>query len=305
MAHPLLQHPCMHSMHAIWPGVPLKSGGVGICICEGLVWDLKRETLKYLAADTQTLWEIMDKFSLDIWDECVNITCSTISALAFKIYKTNYLNNTKICQVKGIAHEIMRLAYFGGRTEVYTPKGLGLESFDINSSYPACMKKSMPVGQPVFSNDPDLNNYFGVVYAKIQTINWDDKNTAVNTKFADGGYDLEQSLPISIFITAYGRMLISDAINHVSHVQKKKVFMTDTDCIWMNAPLSPKFIGKELGLFKKEFSATESIFPAPKLYYAINKNGEEVKKGKGIKRGSLNREDYLALAEGKPVCWRE
>lgn len=417
---------------------------------EGLDWDLKKETLNYLSDDTRTLWEILNKFSLDIWNERVNITSSsTISALAFNIYKTNYLQitNANLSQVKGNAHENMRSAYFGGRTEVYTPKGFNLQSFDCNSIYPYCMLKPMPVDQPVFSNDTNLNNYFGVVYAKVQTIkynkypslpfrdpelgwllfplgnwegwycseelkyatesgiykveiicgykfkrgnnifkqyvekfygiksgtvkspmgaatsklllntlygrfgmsphktlttiipeeklanfinnhdvseyfplvpgfefvryspsgviNWDNKNSVINPKNADGSFNLEQSLPISIFITAYARILMSDVIKHVSEVAKKKIYMTDTDCIWINSNLSPEFIGKEIGKFQKEFSATEAIFPAPKLYYAINKDGLEVKKGKGLKRGSLNRTDYLTLGEGKHVFVEE
>jgi hypothetical protein len=98
---------------------------------------------------------------------------------------------------------------------------------------------------------------------------------------------------------------MSDVIYHVTHIQKKKVYMTDTDSIFLNSAISSKFIGKEIGKFKKEFSATEAIFPAPKLYYAVNSDGVEVKKGKGIKRGSLNRADYITLAEGKSVYVEE
>jgi hypothetical protein len=134
-----------------------------------------------------------------------------------------------------------------------------------------------------------------VKYNPIAIINWDNKKSVLNQKIADGSYNLEQSLPIALFITAYARILMSDAIKNVTHIQKKKIYMTDTDSLYMNSPLSLQFIGKEIGKFKKEFSATEAIFPAPKLYYLVNSDGVEVKKGKGIKRGSLNHADYITL----------
>lgn len=64
----------------------------------------------------------------------------------------------------------MRKAFFGGVTEVYNlnPEGR-LAIYDINSSYPASMKLPMPVGKPIFSTDKNLDNYFGVVFAKIKT----------------------------------------------------------------------------------------------------------------------------------------
>lgn len=81
--------------------------------------------------------------------------------------------------------------------------------------------------------------------------------------------------------------------------------MTDTDCLWINTSLPSKFVGKEIGLFKHEFSAEVAIFPAPKLYYAIDKNGKEIRKGKGVKPGSLQRIDYENLAKGIPVYIEE
>jgi len=61
-------------------------------------WDVKEETLKYLAKDIDLLLEIMDKFSLYIYNKYgVNITnCLTISKLAITIYLTHYLNEKKI-----------------------------------------------------------------------------------------------------------------------------------------------------------------------------------------------------------------
>jgi len=37
----------------------------------------------------------------------------------------------------------------------------------MNSQYPAAMLNDMPVGDPVISNDTNLDNYFGFCYANI------------------------------------------------------------------------------------------------------------------------------------------
>jgi len=73
--------------------------------------------------------------------------------------------------IKDKAHKNMREAYFGGISEVYNLKAdNGIKIYDINSSYPASMKQDMPIGKPVFSTNPNgLDNYFGIVYAKIET----------------------------------------------------------------------------------------------------------------------------------------
>lgn len=136
-------------------------------------WNLKEELLKYLEYDVKGLQQVIKKFSDDIWKlEHLNVTNTpTCSSLAFKALKTNYLDNNILYQVKGGAHENMRRAYFGGISEVYNLKAEnGVRIYDINSSYPASMKQTMPIGKPVFSSDPGgLDNYFGVVYTKIET----------------------------------------------------------------------------------------------------------------------------------------
>lgn len=115
----------------------------------------------------------MIKFANDIYKlEKLNITkVATTSSLAFKAINTNYVKPNILFKVKGPSHNNMRRAFFGGVTEVYNlnPKDKVLRIYDINSSYPASMKLPMPVGKPLFSNDKNLDNYFGVVYAKINT----------------------------------------------------------------------------------------------------------------------------------------
>lgn len=114
----------------------------------------------------------MIKFANDIYKlEKINVTkVPTISSLSFKSIITNYIKPNLLFKIKGTAHNNMRKAFFGGAAEVYSlnPKG-DVRIYDINSSYPASMKLPMPIGKPVFSNDKNLDNYFGLVYAKIKT----------------------------------------------------------------------------------------------------------------------------------------
>lgn len=133
---------------------------------------MKKECLKYLTCDLLGLQEAVKKFASDIYKiEKLNITNTpTISSLSFKSITTNYITPNTLYQVKGRAHEYMRRGYFGGVSEVYTLSAdKGVKIYDINSSYPASMKQTMPIGQPVFSTQPGIENYFGVVFAEIET----------------------------------------------------------------------------------------------------------------------------------------
>lgn len=49
-------------------------------------------------------------------------------------------------QCHGCAHDYIRLAYYGGRTEKYGDYHWDYQYFDINSSYPASMLEDMPCG---------------------------------------------------------------------------------------------------------------------------------------------------------------
>jgi len=137
-----------------------------------LNWSFRDELIKYLQFDLLSLQEIMIKFANDIYKlEKINVTkVPTISSLSFKSIITNYIKPNLLFKIKGTAHNNMRKAFFGGAAEVYSlnPKG-DVRIYDINSSYPASMKLPMPIGKPVFSNDKNLDNYFGLVYAKIKT----------------------------------------------------------------------------------------------------------------------------------------
>gem|GEM_PF-2184117 len=100
----------------------------------------------------------------------------TISALAFLIYRSNFLvddsdKNVKalypLAKLKGKVEECVRLAYYGGRNEVYKPTASNIYVYDYNSLYPTAMTKPMPVGKPLYSKLKDLSKIFGFVKANI------------------------------------------------------------------------------------------------------------------------------------------
>jgi len=101
----------------------------------------------------------------------VNITKSlSISSLTFKIFKTNYLNDYKLPIIKGLHHDRMRDAFYGGHVDVYKSIGNKIYYYDVNSLYPFVMSKyDYPIGEPILSYDKDLNNYFGIVHCRVQT----------------------------------------------------------------------------------------------------------------------------------------
>jgi hypothetical protein len=141
-------------------------------------WSVKDETLKYLESDLLCLHQIVSKFSLDIFNlENINITnILSISSLTFKLFKTNYLNDLKIPIIKGIHHDRIREAFYGGHVDNYIPIGNNIYYYDVNSLYPFVMANNdFPVGNPILSFDKDLNNYFGIIHCKIETPKYMDK----------------------------------------------------------------------------------------------------------------------------------
>nr|YP_009568387.1 hypothetical protein [Orbilia oligospora]QBL02019.1 hypothetical protein [Orbilia oligospora] len=134
-------------------------------------WNLKDETFKYLINDLHCTYQILEKFTNIIYNgERIDVTkVSTISSLSFKIIKANYLPLNKLYQINGQSHKDIRNAYIGGRVDSFTPFGENIKCYDVNSLYPFAMLNPLPGGQAKMSNDTNLENYFGVVYAKIST----------------------------------------------------------------------------------------------------------------------------------------
>ena len=112
-------------------------------------------------------------------------------AFAFAVYISNYIpKNSGIKMVKGEIEKEIRSSYFGGNVEVYSNELSNGYLYDINSQYPAAMLQDMPVGNPVFSLETNLDKIFGFVYGEITApsekdlrvafIQYKDPNTQIN-----------------------------------------------------------------------------------------------------------------------------
>jgi DNA polymerase type B, organellar and viral len=129
-------------------------------------WNLKDETILYCKNDVKILWEILDHYSKIIFENWyVDLMKSpTISSLAFKLFRSNYLpdldkQKIKIPAITGKIYEDIKKSYTGGAVDVYLPYGENLYLYDINSLYPSVMKEfPMPVGQPKYF-EGDIRKY--------------------------------------------------------------------------------------------------------------------------------------------------
>ena len=105
------------------------------------------------------------------------------------------------------------------------------------------------------------------------------------------------SIPISMAITAYARIHMSQYLNMPNY----KVYYTDTDSVFLDKALPDNHIGQELGQMKLEGVYDEAIFIAPKVYGAksINENQIfEYTKCKGAKN-IISYYKLKSLLDGK------
>jgi hypothetical protein len=138
-------------------------------------WNLKEECFKYLMSDVKGLLEVMNKVSDYYFQEYkFNITnVMTLPSLTLGIFGLKFFNNEKysIKMIKGPLEKYIRESYFGGIVGAYANETKGVVGksyhYDMNSQYPAAMLNKMPIGNPVFSTNSNLDYYSGFVYAEI------------------------------------------------------------------------------------------------------------------------------------------
>ena len=122
----------------------------------GQDWDLRKETIKYCNQDVISLYEIISKFQQKIFVlfRIDVIKYSTLSSLAFAIYRSKFLKEFKIPLIDGDLFTQLKKAYTGGSVDVYKPysdKGEPIYRYDVNSLYPFVMKVfDMPVGYQIY-----------------------------------------------------------------------------------------------------------------------------------------------------------
>lgn len=135
-------------------------------------WNFKVELLKYLENDVKILYDIINQYSKEIYDQYnINITsCTTLASLSNKIYFTNYYSqNFNIRKINGKLADFIRESYKGGAVNFYEEIFQDGYLLDINSSYPKAMLDFLPIGIGKYTDQKDLSKIFGFVEAEITT----------------------------------------------------------------------------------------------------------------------------------------
>nr|AWA82154.1 hypothetical protein [Cantharellus cibarius] len=112
-------------------------------------WDLRTETIKYCEQDVVTLYQVIAKFSEQIFIlfRIDVLKYPTLPLLAFGIYRNNFMGDAKIPLIHGEMYDFLVQGYTGGSVDVYKPSGNNIYRYDVNSLYPFVMKTSpMPIG---------------------------------------------------------------------------------------------------------------------------------------------------------------
>ncbi len=143
-------------------------------------WNLKTEAIKYCIDDCKSLYEILLKFNKMFFDKFhININDHpTLPGLAFRLFRTKYLKDSKIPMIYGDNYKRLKLSYTGGAVDMYIPTNAPDElvyAYDVNSLYPFIMANfPMPVGNiTYFEGDIRKMNKdaFGFFYCKIEVPN--------------------------------------------------------------------------------------------------------------------------------------
>nr|UEP17201.1 hypothetical protein [Russula sp.] len=96
---------------------------------------------------------------------------TTLSSLAFAIFRTNFMKKVNIPQITGKIAKDIRQGYTGGAVDMYIPEGRDIKCLDVNSLYPSQMEsRLMPIGKPTYF-EGDIRkidiNAFGFFYCEI------------------------------------------------------------------------------------------------------------------------------------------
>nr|YP_009487185.1 hypothetical protein [Russula compacta]AWB36087.1 hypothetical protein [Russula compacta] len=139
-------------------------------------WNLREQSIQYCEKDCISLYEVISKFSLMIFNLfSVNMhNYPTLPSLAFAIFRSNFLVENTIPQLSGKIASDIREGYTGGAVDMYIPTnkpGVKTYCYDVNALYPSQMfKQVMPVGNATyFKGDirKENLNAFGFFYCKI------------------------------------------------------------------------------------------------------------------------------------------
>jgi hypothetical protein len=98
-----------------------------------------------------TLHQVITAFTKEIYSRFeINILkYPTLPAIAFAIFRSQFMRIENIPIVGGAVYNDIRQSYYGGFVDVYKVYAKNVKSYDVNSLYPSSMKNfKLPVGNP-------------------------------------------------------------------------------------------------------------------------------------------------------------
>lgn len=114
------------------------------------------------------IFNFFKQFSIDF---NLNLThCITLPQLVMELFRSKWLDsNETIRLLSDQSYNFIKEAYKSANVSVYKPYGEKFYAYDVNSLYPFCMKKDMPVGTPrPHDVSLGLEKLFGFAYAKVE-----------------------------------------------------------------------------------------------------------------------------------------
>jgi hypothetical protein len=123
----------------------------------GWFYNVKSETIKYLADDVKVLFGVVEKFRsgwLNMPHSPQLFNYMTIGQMCHSYFLEHYLEKEKYPCLDIAEDRYIRKALYGGRTEVFrrvAPEGSRIHYVDVNSLYPYVMEsRDLPCGDPVW-----------------------------------------------------------------------------------------------------------------------------------------------------------
>lgn len=124
----------------------------------------------YLLRDLEILYKVI-QMSQDFMHKHFQIDlckCYSASHMAMTVFRTKYLNDPDhIHTLPKAADTFVRNSYFGGSVEIFKHFAKNLFQYDVNGLYPHVMQLPMPDEFLEVIRLPDLDDFFGFVYAKV------------------------------------------------------------------------------------------------------------------------------------------
>jgi hypothetical protein len=135
------------------------------------------EDIAYVKRDTEIVYD----FVVEYQKRLNKIGCEmkyTIASTALNLFRRNYLHDI-IKKIPDETLDILKQAYYGGRTEIFNKKAEGdkdnpIYYWDINSLYPYVMKNNIyPVPDSFFEDKKKELREMGIIYCDVEYINND------------------------------------------------------------------------------------------------------------------------------------